>query len=56
MQFHKLCLLSSLLHYGHKNNNDTVTLKNMNVNTIFTNVHLRLNCLALTIVAAVKHF
>lgn len=37
-----------------KNNNDTVTLKNMT--TIFTHVHLRLNCLALTIVAAVKHF
>lgn len=26
------------------------------LNTIFTNVHLRRNCLALTIVAAVKHF
>lgn len=34
MYGHKLCVLSSMLHYGQKT--DTATLKNMTVNTIFT--------------------
>ena len=57
LQAHKPFVLSSMLHYGLEHGwychfKETGWL----LNTIFTNVHLRLNCLALTIVAAVKHF
>lgn len=58
------CKLTSSLYFqvcyimDWRNMGDTVTLKKQGrrLNTIFTNLHLRLNCLALTIVAAVKHF